>query len=283
MIRISDSRIEELIAEDVPYIDLTSQVLGIGGERGCMEFFTRERCVLCGVEVARRIAAKLGCAVVESRDDGVWLEQGEAFLKVEGSSANLHMAWKVCLNTFDHLSAVATKTRTMVDAAHGENPSCEVLTTRKSLPGAKDLLTYAVMTGGAFPHRLGLSETVLVFGHHLTFFGGFDRFLEEIPRIKRRCIEKKLFVEADEEQAIRLAEAGVDGIQLDKVSCERMAEVVGRIRAIDPRVTIVAAGGVNPSNAAAYAATGVDGLATTAPFTAKPIDMSVRMARVSRE
>ncbi len=39
----------------------------------------------------------------------------------------------------------------------------------------------------------------------------------------------------------------------------------------------MAAGGINPSNAAAYAATGVDGLATTAPFSAKPLDMSARM------
>ena len=50
-----------------------------------------------------------------------------------------------------------------------------------------------------------------------------------------------------------------------------------QIRAIDPRVTLVAAGGINPQNAADYAATGVDGLATTALYTAKPLDMSVRM------
>lgn len=61
----------------------------------------------------------------------------------------------------------------MVDEVHAVNPECEVLTTRKSMPGAKDLLTCAVMAGGAFPHRLGLSETVLVFEQHLAFFGGF--------------------------------------------------------------------------------------------------------------
>ena len=49
------------------------------------------------------------------------------------------------------------------------------------------------------------------------------------------------------------------------------------LREIDPRLTLIAAGGINPENAAAYAATGVDGLATTAPFSAKPCDMSVRM------
>ena len=54
-------------------------------------------------------------------------------------------------------------------------------------------------------------------------------------------------------------------------------QTMKELRAIDPRVTLVAAGGINPSNAGAYAATGVDGLATTAPFSAKPLDMSVRM------
>ena len=65
-----------------------------------------------------------------------------------------------------------------------------MLTTRKSMPGAKDLMTEAVMAGGAFPHRLGLSETVLVFDHHLTFFGGFEAFVEQLPAIKGRCVEK---------------------------------------------------------------------------------------------
>ena len=203
------------------------------------------------------------------------------FMTVRGTSADLHAAWKVCLNVFDHCSAVATKTRSMVDAAHSTNPRCEVLTTRKSQPGAKDLLTGAVMAGGAFRARLGLlSETVLVFDHHLTFFGGFDAFVEQLPAVKARCIEKKLFVEADAERARVLAAAGVDGIQFDKIPPEELATLVAELRAIDPHVTLVAAGGIDPGNAAAYAATGVDGLATTAPFAAKPLDMSVRVRRL---
>ena len=56
-----------------------------------------------------------------------------------------------------------------------------------------------------------------------------------------------------------------------------MGSLVRELRSIDPRLTVIAAGGINPANVAAYAATGVDGLVTTAPFTAKPVDMSVRM------
>ena len=131
----------------------------------------------------------------------------------------------------------------------------------------------------AFPHRLGASETVLVFDHHITFMGGFEAFLDALPVLRGRCVEKKLFVEAGPDEARRLAEAGVDGIQLDKLPVDDLAAIVPELRTIDPHLTLIAAGGINLQNAAAYAATGVDGLATTAPFTAKPIDMSVRMKR----
>ena len=249
--RFSNARIDAFIEEDMPYIDLTCEVLGVHNQPGEMEYFTRESCVLAGTDIARRIMRNLGCEVLASSEDGQLVSAGQTFFTVRGAAADLHAAWKVCLNVFDHLSAVATKTRSMVDAVHAVNPECEVLTTRKSMPGAKDLLTCAVMAGGAFPHRLGLSETVLVFEQHLAFFGGFNRFVEEMPRIKARCVEKKLFVEADAQRALALARAsldghGVDGIQLDKVPVSELAELVRRIRDIDPRITIIAAGGINP-------------------------------------
>lgn len=280
MVVFPEARIDYFISEDVPYLDLTSEVLGVADQAGEMEYYTREECVLAGTDVVRRIARNLGCEVVAVRFDGDRIAAGESFMTLRGPATALHQVWKVGLNTFDHLSAVATKTRQMVDAAHEANPRCEILTTRKSMPGAKDLLTAAVRAGGAWPHRLGLSETVLVFDHHIAFLGGFDAFVERLPEVKRRCVEKKLFVEAGEEQARILARAGVDGIQFDKVPVERLASLVEELRAIDPHLTLIAAGGINPGNAAAYAATGVDGLATTAPFSAKPLDMSVRMRPV---
>ena len=279
MVRVSNERLSQLIAEDIPYIDLTCEVLGIGNEPGEMEYFTREDCILAGTEFATRIATELGCEVVSAKSSGTELKAGDTFMKLAGKSADLHAAWKVCLNLFDHLSAVATKTKQMVDTAHRVNSRCEILTTRKSMPGGKDLLTSAVMAGGAYPHRLGLSETVLIFDQHIEFMGGFDSLLEKLPEIKCHCIEKKLFVEVNAKQAVQLANAGVDGIQLDKIEPRELIELVDKIKGIDPRITLIAAGGINPQNAQEYAATGVDGLATTAPFSAKPLDMSVRMSR----
>lgn len=283
IIRISDARLEELIAEDVPYIDLTTHILGIGDTPGAMEYYTREDCVLCCAEEVARMAAMLNLEVEWFEPSGAKVKAGQSFMRVNGTAANLHLLWKVGLNMFDHYSAVATKTRKMVDAAHGANPLCEVLTTRKSTPGNKDLLTKAIVAGGAFPHRMGLSETVLVFDNHTKFMTapsgamGLDAFIELLPQIRRRCIEKKLFVEANAEDARRLVKTGVDGIQFDKVPVAELAALVEELHGIDPHVSLVAAGGIRPDNAAEYAATGVDGLVTTSCFTARPVDMSVKM------
>ena len=276
---ISDSYLDQIIADDVPSIDLTTHVLGIGDAPGRMEYFTRDDAVLCGAEEAARIFAKLGCTVLDFQPSGTRLSAGDVFMHIEGPAAGLHMGWKCCLNIFEYYSALATKARKMVDEAHAGNPACEVLTTRKSITGTKLLDTKAVTVGGAFPHRLGLSETVLVFDHHLTFYGGLDKFIADLPEIKSKVCEKKLFIEAGVADAPRLAQAGVDGIQLDKVPVDELAELVPQIRAIDPHVTLIAAGGVNLANAREYAATGVDGLATTCLHFAKPLDMSVRMER----
>jgi molybdenum transport protein len=61
---------------------------------------------------------------------------------------------------------------------------------------------------------------------------------------------------------------------------EELCKLVPKLRALDPRVTLIAAGGINENNVAAYATTGVDGLATTALFTAKPLDMSAKIEAV---
>ena len=230
---IPDSYLDELIASDIPSgIDLTTHVLGIGAQPGRMEYYTRDAALLCGTEEAARIFGRFGCTVTEALPSGSMLAPGDVLMTVEGPAAGLHMGWKICLNIFEYYCALATKAKQMVDAAHAANPLCEVLSTRKLMPGTKPFDVKALTLGGAFPHRLGLSETVLVFDHHLTFYGGLEKFIADLPQLK----------------------------------------------AINPHVMLIAAGGVNLGNAAEYAATGVDGLATTCLHFAKPLDMSVRMS-----
>lgn len=85
-------------------------------------------------------------------------------------------------------------------------------------------------------------------------------------------------VETDSvEYALRLCRAGVDCVQFDKLSPDELLAGSAELRAVNPNVVLLAAGGIDEHNAAAYAASGVDVLVTTGLFFAKPLDMSVRL------
>lgn len=277
---ISDVDLDKWIAEDLPYFDLTCHVAGIADTPAQMNYFSRQEGIACGGGEVARIAQKLGLTPVLVPKDGQELVPYETFCTLEGTAEQLHAAWKICLNVFDHASGIATATRKLVDTAHAVNPNLEVLTTRKGMPGAKGLQVAGIIAGGAFPHRLGLSETVLFFEQHMVFLGGFEKFLEQVPEMKHKLAEKKLFVECSLNNAEAALAAGVDGIQFDKAPADEIAATVSRLKQACPSATFVAAGGINISNVAEYAATGVDGLVTTWPLTVKPLDMSVKMVKI---
>lgn len=276
MLYISDHIIDELIKEDIPYIDLTTLLLGISDQKGTIQFFSREDAVICGVEEVNRIFRRLGIESLYSLPSGSKVSGGELLLKAQGNVGNLHQAWKVSLNILEYCSGIASRTRRLVDKAKAVNPKIEVVTTRKNLPGTKELAIKAIVAGGALPHRLGLSETILVFEQHMNFLGGFDGLLEGLAEIRGKSLEKKVIVEVKSlEDAIKLCRAGVDGIQLDKIEPERLLRIVNAIKEIDPRITLIATGGVNEGNVEAYTRTGVDVIATSAVYFGKPVDIKV--------
>jgi molybdenum transport protein len=277
MFYVPDSYLEQILTEDIPYLDLTTHLLDIDEKPAIIRYLTREDCVLCGSEEVVRVFEKLGANVATAQPSGSLLKTGDTFFEASGPTGTLHAGWKVCLNIFDHYSAIATKTRRMVTRAHEIAPTLPILTTRKSMPGTKPLMTKAVVCGGAIPHRLGLSETVLIFENHTALIGGFEGLLERLPTLLAASCEKKVFVEANADEARRLAQTGIDGVQLDKLSPAELTSLVPELRAANPHLTLIAAGGINENNIASYAATGVDGLATTAPFTAKPLDMTAQI------
>ena len=275
---ISDSLIERIILEDVPYIDLTTMILGIGGKPGKIEFFTREEAVLAGTELVMRIFAKLNVETTVFIPSGQMVAPETVFLEGRGTASDLHAAWKVSLNVLEYCSGIATKTAKLVRSARAVNPQISIVTTRKVFPGTKELAIRAVVAGGGIPHRLGLSETVLVFQQHLNFLGGVEGFLRILDQVRAGACEKKIVVEAqDRDTALRLCRAGVHGIQFDKVPPRQLKAIVGEVRAIDPAVTLLAAGGINLDNVEEYARTGVDAIVTTSVYFGKPVDMSARI------
>lgn len=281
MVYISDDTLDRLMKENVPYIDLTTLALDIGGERGRMSFHCREEAVVCGSEEAERILHKLNVKTLYRMTSGTRVDPNTIVLEAEGDSADLHRAWKVCQNLFEYYSGVASSTARLVTRAREFNPDIQVVSTRKVIPGTKELAIKAVIAGGGWPHRLGLSETILVFEQHTIFTGGLDGFLGMVDRMKKSNPEKKIIAEAKSaEEGLRLAAAGVDGVQFDKVDADLLTDAVKEIRSISPAVTILAAGGIKEDNVGPFAHTGVDAIVTSAMYYGRPADFGVKILKI---
>ena len=271
---------DRLIAEDMPYFDLTSCELGIGKELAEITYHTREDMVVCGTEETEEIFRRLGIETIMTHPSGSRLAAGSEIMKGRGPAYNVIIAWKTCQNILDHTSGIATKTAKFVESVHNVNPDIAVLTTRKMFPGTRQLTIKGIMAGGAHPHRLGGSETILIFEQHLNLIGGIDVFLEKLPEMKRNCCEKKiLFETADPDLSLKLLGMGVDGIQIEKLSPEDLVTFCNTIRAEYPDALLLAAGGINEKNAAEYAHASINGIVTTSLYTAKPVDIGTRIKK----
>lgn len=270
--------IDALIREDVPYFDLTSFALGLDRQTASITCFTRQDCVVCGTEEADAVFRHLGIKTLYLQESGTKASAGADLISGLGQAGSVLTAWKVIQNLIDHTSGIATKTRRLVDAARAVNPTVSVLTTRKMFPGTKALALKGIMAGGAMPHRLGLSETVLVFSQHIGLSGGMDLFLQRLPELRHSCCEKKILVETgDTETALRLLRAGADGIQFEKLKPDALYSASETIRAEFPHAILLAAGGINEDNVCSYARAPIAGVVTTSLYTAKPIDVGVRI------
>ncbi|CAB1262756.1 ModD protein [Clostridium sp. MT-14] len=278
---ISEELIDRFIKEDVPYIDLTTLALGINGQRGRIQFFSRESAVACGMEEVVKILNRLNIDVTKTCSSGSIIEKDQIFLEGEGNSEDLHMAWKVSQNILEYSSGIATKTKKLVEKVSRVNPNVQVTATRKIIPGTKELSVKAVIAGGGFPHRLGLSETILIFKQHLNFLGGVEGLIKILKNVKARACEKKIIAEVENlNQAVQLCKNGIDGIQFDKISWNELKSHVHILRDIDPYITILAAGGINESNIVEYAKTGVDAIVTSSMYYAGPIDIGCRIVPI---
>jgi molybdenum transport protein len=273
VIYIGDDVIERIIREDVPALDLTTWTLGLSGS-GLLRCTTRTDVVVCGAEESARIATRLGARSAGGPESGTPVPAGGVVFEAVGDVRVLHQAWRACLKVLEGATGIATRTAGLVARAREGSADAQVLTSRKWFPGTRELAVKAAVVGGALPHRLGLSETLLVFAQHREFLGGVAGLLPRIGEMRARVPEKKLVVEvASLEEAVAVAAAGADGVQFDKVPPAVLGDGVARLRESFPGLVVLAAGGVTPGNARDYAATGVHGLVTSWVFHGPPADL----------
>lgn len=275
---IRDNELARILLDDCPYSDLTTEGLGIADRPARATLTARHDMTVCAVEEAARMFELSGASVQIAARSGMRVTAGTLLLEACGSGGSLHRTYKMAQTLMEILSGIATATRAIVDAAQSANLRCRVACTRKHMPGMKRWALHAIEAGGAAPHRLGLSDFVLVFEEHRSLLDEAVPLADHFARLKAFSPERRLVAEASEvEEAVMLAQAGAEIVQVDKMSPDQVAATAIRLRKLSPHPLLAAAGGINASNAAAYASAGADILVTSAPYLAPPRDVKVRI------
>ena len=276
---LDDAALRALLLEDAPHGDLTSESLPLAGE-GALSFAARGDMVLSGVEEAARLFELAGAGTQVLRASGERAGAGELLLEAQGRPDALLLAWKTAQTLVESMSGIATAVRRILDALHEAGSTVPLACTRKNFPGTRAFTARAVKDGGGVMHRLGLSESLLVFPEHLLFLDPAGRHAA-LAGLRRRQPEKRLVVEVGSaEEALAAAEAGADVLQLERFTPEALAALRATLGARGLQVKLAPAGGVNAANAVAYAHAGADLLVSSAPYWAPPADVKVAFRRV---
>lgn len=248
-----DALFRRAFREDAPYGDKTTEALGITGS-GRGVFLAKQVLVACGVPAALRAfgVADPACDVEPLVAEGAIVEPGTVMGRAEGPLPALLLAERPALNLLQRLCGIATLAKRASEAVAGTG--CRVCDTRKTTPGLRLLEKYAVSTGGAANHRMGLSDAILIKDNHIKAKGSITEAVSMARSssgpLWRVEVEVKTLAEFREAMA-----AGAEIIMLDNMSDEDMSAAA---RERPHGVVLEASGNMTLDRLARVAATGVD-------------------------
>jgi nicotinate-nucleotide pyrophosphorylase (carboxylating) len=260
-----------------PGRDVTTQATVAPGVPGVAHLVARETGVVAGLpvvaEVLAQVTARLGLApaAVDQRvPDGAAVAPGDVLAVLTGPVQALLVAERTALNLASRASGVATHTRRWADALAGSG--AQVLDTRKTTPGLRELEKYAVRRGGGTNKRMGLYDVAMVKDNHVVAAGGVAAAVEAV---RARFPDVAIQVEADTlEQALEAVAVGARFLLLDNMPTPVLAATVAAVRAGEAttgRVELEATGNLTLDRAAEVAATGVDYLSVGGLTHSSPI------------
>ena len=261
--------IDDALAEDLGQGgDITSLAIIPADHHSIANFVARTHGVVCGLEIAARIFAKIDPSVQfePKTKDSDEVSAGNLLASARGNTRSILAAERVALNFMSHLSGIATATREMVDLiAHTK---AKVASTRKTTPGLRALEKYAVRCGGGVNHRVDLSGGILIKDNHIAALSGNIALAVQRARDYAGPLTK-IEVEVDRLDQIDAAlNAGADIIMLDNMSPEQLQKAV---MIIGNKALVEASGGVNKNTIKAIAETGVDFISVGAITHSAPI------------
>lgn len=260
--------------EDIGDGDITTNNLVPPNENKTAIFMAKEPGVIAGLPIAEMVFKRFDPNIEwnEKMPDGSHVVPGDILVEFKGNYRALLTGERKALNFLQRLSGIATYANLCMKEVEGLN--VEILDTRKTLPGYRQLDKYAVRMGGASNHRFGLYDMVMIKDNHIQIAGGIKQAVNAI----RKQIPKSIKIEVEAatlEHVQEALEADVDIIMLDNMSSKMMRQAVEIIKG---RAKIEASGNMTLKRIRKVADTGINYISIGAlTHSVKALDITQRI------
>ncbi len=235
-----------------PNADITAQLIP-ADKQGSATVITREAGVFCGTAWVNEVFAQLGGQVTIEWlvKDGDHLEPNQRLFRLQGPARLLLTGERTALNFVQSLAGVASLVARYVQELDGTH--CRLLDTRKTVPGLRTALKYAVTCGGGNNHRMGLFDAYLIKENHIMACGGIAQAVAKAQELNPG---KRVEVEVENLEELQQAlEAKADVIMLDNFEVPMMEQAVAITAG---RAKLEISGNVTLQTIRRFAQTGVD-------------------------
>lgn len=272
----ADRHILQALREDITSEDIsTRSVLG-EYKKGEADLICKQDGVVAGLEIFCRVFELLdpGTEFELHGKDGDTVKKGQLMAVVRGDIRVLLSGERTALNYLQHMSGIATYTRSMTELLAGSG--IKLLDTRKTTPTLRMFEKYAVRVGGGHNHRFNLSDGILLKDNHIAAAGGIAAAVAAAR--KYASFVHKIEVEVENLDMVRQAvEAGADIIMLDNMPAELMKQAVAFIAG---RAKTECSGNVTRETIARYSEIGVDYISSGAlTHSVAALDISLKNLR----
>lgn len=265
------SMLKQFFNEDIGDGDLSSELLFSPTEQGSFTFYAKEEGIFCGAEIIETGFTLLDSSLKTTilKQDGEKLNKGDEIAIIEGNLRSLLTGERVVLNLIQRMSGIATNAANAVLLTEGTN--AKICDTRKTIPGLRMLDKYAVRTGGAFNHRSGLYDCIMLKDNHISFAGSITNAVKTAKAKIGHTVKIEVEIET-KEQLLEAIEAGADIIMFDNRSPEQIAEW---LPLVPSHITTEASGGITLENLRSYAESGIEWISLGAlTHSVKALDIS---------
>lgn len=269
--------IELALLEDQVDNDITSHACFAPSCTGIAKLILKEDAIIAGL-----IFLPLICEAVDPKvevklhkEEGEIGNKGDLLATAKGPIRSLLALERTAINFIQHATSIATQTNRYVKEVKGK---CDILDTRKTLPGHRFLQKYAVRIGGGKNHRLHLGDQILIKDNHLSQLGNetASPIKESFHRARAHAPNKKIQIEVDSLSGLKCAlEFKPDAILLDNMSPE---EIKKAVELCPEGIYLEASGGINLTTIRSYAETGIHGISIgRLTHSIDAIDMSFKI------